>query len=63
VRRIGFNVIAQGGYVQRIFVRRIGFGFRRSLRRTFDFLYIRSVQIGFFVMGFVFGSYALIFFF
>src|SRR5258708_4942983 len=38
VRRISFDVIAQGGNVQRIFVRGVGFRFSHRLRRTYDFL-------------------------
>jgi hypothetical protein len=37
-RRIGFDVIAQGGNVQSIFVRGVGFRFSHRLRRTYDFL-------------------------
>src|SRR6266852_5354971 len=55
VRRISFDVIAQGGNVQRIFVRGVGFRFSHRLRRTYDFLDVVLVlAVMFIVVLFVF---------
>src|SRR5216684_116407 len=55
VRRISFDVIAQGGNVQRIFVRGVGFRFSHCLRRTYDFLDVVLVlAVMFIVVLFVF---------
>src|SRR2546426_12784889 len=40
VRRIGFDMIAKGSNVQRIFVRGVGFRLGHRLRRAYDFLNI-----------------------
>jgi len=55
VRRISFDAIAQGGNVQRIFVRGVGFRFSHRLRRTYDFLNVVLVlAVMFIVVLFVF---------
>jgi len=53
VRRISFDAIAQGGNVQRIFVRGVGFRFSHRLRRTYDFLNV-ALAVMFIVVLFVF---------
>ena len=50
VRRISFDVIAQGGNVQRIFVRGVGFRFSHRLRRTYDFLNVVLVLAVMFIV-------------
>ena len=55
VRRISFDVVTQGGNVQRIFVRGVGFRFSHRLRRTYDFLNVVLVlAVMFIVVLFVF---------
>src|SRR5216683_1037085 len=50
VRRISFDVIAQGGNVQCIFVRGVGFRFSHRLRRTYDFLNVVLVLAVMFIV-------------
>jgi len=50
VRRISFDVIAQGGNVQGIFVRGVGFRFSHRLRRTYDFLNVVLVLAVMFIV-------------
>ena len=45
VRSTGINVFPESRDVQRIFVRRVSFGFGNSLRRTGDFLYLRLLVV------------------
>jgi hypothetical protein len=50
MRRIGFNVLAECCYMQRIFVRGVGFRFSNGLRRTYDFLNVVFVLAVVFVL-------------
>ena len=45
MRSIGINVFPESRDVQRIFVRRVSFGFGNSLWRTGDFLYFRRLIV------------------
>jgi len=45
VRGIGINVFSECRDMQRIFVRRVSFGFGNSLWRTGDFLYLRLLIV------------------
>ena len=45
VRGIGVNVLSESRDMQRVFVRRVSFGFGNSLWRTGDFPYLRLLVV------------------